>query len=107
MRERFGGLWIHGIHRSVCWLGLWQFRRLTRVPSWNLAVILVLTLVTLGLMTRASNFGGEIRHAEIRASQGIVTSEGDSEAVWHVPWARSLPTSDGCGRLAKPSISLA
>jgi hypothetical protein len=26
---------------AFAWLGLWQFRRLTRVPSWNLAVILV------------------------------------------------------------------
>ena len=43
-----------------------------RVPNWNLAVILVLTLVTFGLMARASNIGGEIRHAEIRASQGTV-----------------------------------
>src|SRR3984885_2585884 len=54
------------------WLGLWQFRRLARIPSWNLAVILVLTLVSFGLMARASNLGGEIRHAEIRASQGTV-----------------------------------
>jgi hypothetical protein len=54
---------------AFAWLGLWQNRRLARVPGWNLAVILVLTLVSLGLMTRASNMGGEIRHAEIRASQ--------------------------------------
>jgi hypothetical protein len=52
---------------AFAWLGLWQFRRLARVPNWNLAVILVLTLVTLGLMVRVSNIGGEIRHAEIRA----------------------------------------
>ena len=60
---------------AFAWLGLWQFRRLARVPIWNLAVILVLTLVTLGLMARASNLGGEIRHAEIRAGQGTVTPE--------------------------------
>ena len=54
---------------AFAWLGLWQFRRLARVPSWNLAIILVLTVVSLGLMTRASNMGGEIRHAEIRAGQ--------------------------------------
>jgi hypothetical protein len=54
---------------AFAWLGLWQFRRLTRVPNWNLAVILVLTLVTFGLMARASNIGGEIRHPEIRAGQ--------------------------------------
>jgi hypothetical protein len=53
---------------AFAWLGLWQFRRLARIPSWNLAVILALTLVSLGLMIRASNLGGEIRHAEIRAA---------------------------------------
>jgi hypothetical protein len=61
---------------AFAWLGLWQFRRLARIPNWNLAVILVLTVVSFGLMARASNLGGEIRHAEIRAGQGTVTPEG-------------------------------
>jgi hypothetical protein len=52
---------------AFAWLGLWQFRRLARVPNWNLAVILVLTVVSFGLMARAADMGGEIRHAEIRA----------------------------------------
>lgn len=54
---------------AFAWLALWEFRRLTRVPRWNLAVILVLTLVNLGLMARASNLGGEIRHTEVRTGQ--------------------------------------
>ena len=54
---------------AFAWLGLWQYRRLAHIPNWNLTVILILTLVTLGLMTRASNLGGEIRHPEIRAEQ--------------------------------------
>jgi uncharacterized membrane protein len=58
------------------WLGLWQFRRLAHVPNWNVTVILVLTLVSLGLMIRASNLGGEIRHEEIRGVQETVTPEG-------------------------------
>ena len=61
---------------AFAWLGLWQFRRLARVPNWNLAVILVLTAVSLGLMARASNLGGEIRHGEIRTEQGIVAPDG-------------------------------
>src|ERR1700722_19067866 len=40
---------------AFAWLGLWQIRRLARVPRWNLTVILILTLVTLVLMARASN----------------------------------------------------
>jgi len=59
---------------AFAWLALWQFRRLARVPNWNLAVILVLTVVSFGLMARASNLGGEIRHAEIRAGQGTAAT---------------------------------
>ncbi len=65
---------------GFAWLGLWQFRRLGRIPNWNLAVILILTLTSFGLMARASNLGGEIRHAEIRAEQGIPAVVPDSAA---------------------------
>ena len=66
---------------AFAWLGLWQFRRLARVPNWNLAVILVLTVVSLGLMARASNLGGEIRHGEIRAEHEIVAPDGLARTV--------------------------
>jgi uncharacterized membrane protein len=66
---------------AFAWLGLWQFRRLARVPNWNLAVILVLTAVSLGLMARASNLGGEIRHGEIRAVQATVAPDGLARTV--------------------------
>src|ERR1022692_4692214 len=80
---------------AFAWLGLWQFRRLTYIPNWNLTVILLLTLVTFGLMTRASNIGGEIRHAEIRAAEGAgdvtVSADGDlartvGSFVTETPW---------------------
>jgi hypothetical protein len=61
---------------AFAWLALWQFRRLARIPSWNLAVILVLTAVSFGLMARASNLGGEIRHAEIRGIPEPATTQG-------------------------------
>jgi hypothetical protein len=61
---------------AFAWLALWQFRRLARIPGWNLGVILVLTLVSLGLMVRASNLGGEIRHAEIRGSPEPAPAQG-------------------------------
>jgi hypothetical protein len=60
---------------AFAWLGLWQFRRLGRVPNWNLGVILVLTVLSLGLMTRASNLGGDIRHVEIRTEPVTDTGE--------------------------------
>lgn len=60
---------------AFAWLGLWQFRRLARIPNWNLAVILVLTVASFGLMTRASNIGGEIHHVEITGGKVAVADE--------------------------------
>jgi hypothetical protein len=51
------------------WLALWQWRRVTaasRLPGWNLPIVLVLSLVTFGLMARAAELGGEINHPEVR-----------------------------------------
>jgi hypothetical protein len=66
---------------AFAWLGLWQFRRLARIPTWNLAVIAILTVVSVGVIARASNLGGEIRHAEIRAAetQAVTTESGEPE----------------------------
>jgi len=52
---------------GFAWLGLWQYRRTSRVAGWNLGVILLLSIATLVLMANAANIGGEIRHPEIRA----------------------------------------
>ncbi len=52
---------------ALAWLGLWQFRRTSRVPGWNAAAILLIAIVTFGLMTRASSIGGEIRHPEVQS----------------------------------------
>jgi hypothetical protein len=76
---------------AFAWLGLWQMRRLGRIPRWNLTVILLLTVATFVLMARASNIGGEIRHAEIRAAQETVTPEGAlgrtvGSFVTETPW---------------------
>jgi hypothetical protein len=51
------------------WLALWQWRRVTtasRLPGWNVPIVLVLSLVTFGLMARAAELGGDINHPEIR-----------------------------------------
>jgi len=60
---------------GFAWLGLWQYRRLLRLPSWNVAAILVLSVVTLALVSQAANLGGEIRHPEIRITQEAATGD--------------------------------
>jgi hypothetical protein len=54
---------------GFAWLALWQARRFTRIPKWNIWLVLALAIVTLGAVTRAANLGGEIRHPEIRVTQ--------------------------------------
>jgi ABC-type sugar transport system permease subunit len=57
----------------VSWIALWRFRpglpeRLHGVPRWHQTAVLVVAIVTFGLMARAANIGGHIRHPEIRAA---------------------------------------
>jgi uncharacterized membrane protein len=59
---------------ALAWLGLWQYRRLTHYPKGTLAAVLLAGVVTFGLMARAANIGGEIRHPEIRTGPDPVDS---------------------------------
>lgn len=65
----------------VAWLGLWQYRRISRPAAWNLPAVLILSIVTFILMANAANIGGEIRHPEIRAVQEGTPGSGLSTAV--------------------------
>ena len=58
----------------VAWLGLWQFRRISRPARWNLTAVFLLSIITFGLMVRTAIMGGEIRHPEIR-TEGTVGSD--------------------------------
>jgi hypothetical protein len=53
---------------ALSWLGLSQYRRVSRIGGWNTTAILLVSLVTFGLMARAADIGGEIRHPEIQAA---------------------------------------
>lgn len=77
----------------IAWLGLWQYRRISRLPSWNVPAVLVLSLVTFGLMANASNIGGEIRHPEITAAG----AEQEAAAAETTP-AEGTPAPDTMAR---------
>ena len=69
----FEGLWFMELTGAVAWLGLWQYRRLSRVPQGTVAAVLLTALVTFGLMSRAALIGGEIRHPEVRMEPSVAT----------------------------------
>ena len=60
---------------AAAWAGLWQQRRHGYPRKWTLVSVVVLSLVSLGLVTRAANMGGEISHPEIRFTQNLSEAE--------------------------------
>ena len=69
----FGMIQITGV---FAWLGLWQIRRFRQTPGWTTVAVLALSLVSMALVARAANIGGEIRHSEIRETPEVTTPEG-------------------------------
>lgn len=76
---------------ALAWLALWQMRRVGRVSAGTLGTVLLLSAITMGLVTRAANIGGEIRHSEIRLATESTILEGPlgrEVAAWvnDLPW---------------------
>jgi len=87
----FVALWFMELTGALAWVGLWQYRRLSRLPQGTLAAVLLAGLVTFGLMSRAANIGGELRHPEIR--MGPDAAEGaTAETAAAEPTATAAPT---------------
>jgi hypothetical protein len=84
----------------LAWLAIWQWRRVPRLDRWQLPVVLLSAVVAFGLMARAAELGGEIHHAEIRAtaSTGEEAAAGTAQAIgmfvsghpWVWPTAETL-----------------
>lgn len=60
---------------AAAWLALWQYRRLSKPGRGVLPAVLVLSLLTFGVMARAADMGGEIRHSEIAADPVTANNE--------------------------------
>ena len=76
---------------AFAWLGLWQYRRMQRIRSWTIVVIALLSFVAMGLVARAANIGGEIRHPEVRtaavpATTGPTLGRSIARYVNDEPW---------------------
>jgi hypothetical protein len=71
--EAFGFMMLTG---GAAWFALWKFRRNRSFSRAGLAVVLLLSLVTMAMVARAANIGGEIRHSEIREASEPTIPEG-------------------------------
>ena len=68
-------VWFMEITGALAVLALWQSARRASPAPWNTSAILVFSLVTVGLMARTGNTGGEIRHLEVRSAQEGTAAE--------------------------------
>jgi uncharacterized membrane protein len=83
-------LWFLEATGAFALAGLWQIHRRARMARWNLAAVLIFSLIAAGLMARTGNTGGEISHAEVRASREATPTEGIAGSIVHIfepmPW---------------------
>ena len=68
---------------AVALVGLWQSSRMSRPARWNIAAVLLLSVVTVGLMARTGNTGGDLRHPEIGGLQEPTGMEGTLGSFVH------------------------
>jgi uncharacterized membrane protein len=83
-------LWFVEATGALALAGLWQFHRRARMARWNVAAVLIFSLLAVGLMARTGNTGGEISHVEVRAGQDATPTEGTVGSIVHLfeptPW---------------------
>ena len=68
---------------AMALVGLWQSYRMIRPARWNIAAVLLFSVVTVGLMARTGNTGGDLRHPEIRGLQEPTGMEGTLGSFVH------------------------
>jgi uncharacterized membrane protein len=66
-------LWFMEATGAFALVGLWQSHRSSRPTRWNIGTVFVLSILTMGLMARTGNTGGDIRHPEVNPGQAKVT----------------------------------
>jgi hypothetical protein len=83
-------LWFLEATGAFALAGLWQIHHRSRMARWNLPAVLIFSLLSVGLMVRTGNTGGEISHPEVRASQEATPTEGTVGSIVHLfeptPW---------------------
>lgn len=69
---------------ALALVGLWQMQRTPAQKRWpgSIVAILIFSILTVGLMVRVGNTGGDIRHPEIRLTEG--TNETGLSAFVHI-----------------------
>ena len=75
-------LWFMEVTGALALIGLWQSQTSARPPRWNVIAMLLFSLLTVVLMARTGNTGGDIRHPEVRPGRsGTATNRTITEGT--------------------------
>jgi uncharacterized membrane protein len=66
--------WFMEFTGAFALVGLWQSQKTSRPANWNVAVVFLLSLLTVGMMARTGNTGGDIHHAELRGDNELLVN---------------------------------
>jgi uncharacterized membrane protein len=69
-------VWFMLITGSLALVGLWKAQSSSRPPRWNVIAVLIFSLLSVVLISRTSNTGGDIRHPELRPPNTLTVTEG-------------------------------
>ena len=69
-------VWFMLITGALAIIGLWQAQTTKRLAQWNVIAVLIFSLLTVVLISRTSNTGGDIRHPELRPPGALAVMEG-------------------------------
>lgn len=66
-------LFVMEITGALALVGLWRTQRTAGEQRWSgsIVAVLIFSILTVGLMARVGNTGGDIRHPEIRFGEGV------------------------------------
>lgn len=76
-------LWFMEATGALALIALWRSHQTPRPARWHAPAVLLSALLTVGLMTRTGNTGGDIRHPEVRDGQEAIATEGTLGSVVH------------------------
>ena len=76
-------LWVVEITGALALIGMWQSHVRAHPARSNLVAILLCSIVSMGLLARTGNTGGDIRHPEVGRGQNATVVEGTIGAVVH------------------------
>jgi uncharacterized membrane protein len=68
-------LWFMELTGALALIGLWQSQTTARPSRWNVSAVLLFSFLTVGLMARTGNTGGDIRHPEVRPGNEATVAE--------------------------------